>query len=81
MPIVWEIYRHYKSTWWNDHTYEIIWIAKHSETDEILVIYKPLYQITDKRLWEASIVARPFCMREEDVEYNWKIMKRFTKIS
>lgn len=81
MPITWERYRHYKSTWWNDHTYEIIWIAKHSESDEILVIYKPLYNAEWTWLWSAQYVARPLSMRDEEVEYNGKLVKRFTKIT
>lgn len=80
MPVVWEKYRHYKSTGWDDYTYEIIDIAKHSENWEILVIYKPLYITHDSRLWEATLIARPLSMREEELVYNGNMVKRFTKI-
>lgn len=40
MPIVGQIYRHYK----NHHCYEVIAIGKHSETLEDLVVYKALYE-------------------------------------
>ena len=78
MPVVWEKYRHYKSVGGSDYTYEIIDIAKHTETWEILVIYKPLYTIDG--MWLFNIFARPLSMREEDVVYNGNVVKRFTKI-
>lgn len=80
MPIAWEIYRHYKSTGWNDYTYQIIWLAKHSETGDILVVYKPLYSIFDSRLWDATLVVRPLHMREDEIIVDGNVLKRFTKI-
>lgn len=78
-PIIGSHYRHYKSTGWNDHVYEIIGIAKHSETDEILVIYKPLYECA----WQewCDFTARPLTMWEEMVEWEGKIIPRFTQIT
>jgi hypothetical protein len=78
MPVVWEKYRHYKSTGWSGYTYEIIDIAKHTETWEILVVYKPLYVIDE--LWLFNVFARPLSMREEEVVYNGNVVKRFMKI-
>lgn len=80
MPLAWEKYRHYKSTGWDDHTYQIIWLAKHSENWEFTVIYKPLYAINDNRLWDATFIARPLSMREEEVVVDGNVVKRFTKI-
>ncbi|MCX6072751.1 MAG: DUF1653 domain-containing protein [Campylobacterales bacterium] len=37
-------YRHYKG-----NEYEVIGIAKHSETEELLVVYRPLYG--EQGLW------------------------------
>lgn len=59
------LYRHYKG---ND--YEVIGTAKHSETLEILVVYKPLYN--DTGLW-----VRPLEMFQEKVLVNGKIVPRF----
>jgi len=73
------IYRHYKSTWWNDHVYEIIGTAKHSETDEILVIYKPLYECVWQEWCDFS--ARPLSMWEEMVEWNGNMVPRFTLVT
>lgn len=61
-------YRHYSGK-----EYEVIGVARHSETLEELVIYKPLY--IDDGLW-----VRPLKMFEENVEIDGKMVPRFTKI-
>ena len=58
-------YRHYKGK-----EYEIIGIARHSETLEELVIYRALYGNFD--LW-----ARPINMFLEEVEVDGKKVPRF----
>jgi hypothetical protein len=78
-PVIWGVYRHYKSTWWSHHTYKVIGIAKHSETDEELVIYEPEFDAETTRLWTAQFAARPVSMRFEEVAYEWKLVARFTK--
>ncbi len=60
-------YRHYKGK-----EYEVIGVAKHSETLEDLVIYKTLYDNEVSDLW-----ARPAAMFEETVEVDGKTMQRF----
>lgn len=50
------IYRHYKG-----RLYQVLYIARHSETEEQLVIYQALYD--DYDIW-----ARPFAMFMEDVQ-------------
>ena len=59
------LYRHYKG---ND--YEVIGTAKHSETLETLVVYKPLYNNTG--MW-----VRPLEMFQEKVLVNGKMVPRF----
>lgn len=61
------IYRHFKG-----NEYELLYIAKHSETLEDMVVYKALY--SDGGVW-----VRPLFMWEETVEYNGKTIKRFEK--
>ncbi len=61
-------YRHFKG-----NEYEVIGIAKNSETLEQTVIYRALYG--EKELW-----ARPLSMWEETVERDGKTFKRFTYI-
>ena len=61
-------YRHFKG-----NEYEVLCIAKHSETCEPLVIYRALYG--DGGVW-----ARPLSMWNEKVERDGKIYQRFTLI-
>jgi hypothetical protein len=60
------VYRHYKK----GDRYEVIGFAKHSETEEELVIYKALYGA--KETW-----VRPLEMFTETVEVDGKTVKRF----
>jgi hypothetical protein len=59
-------YRHYKGK-----EYRVIACAKHSETDEELVVYRALYGNFD--LW-----VRPKAMFEETVTVNGTSVPRFT---
>lgn len=63
-------YRHTKS----GKEYEVIGTALHTETEELLVIYRPLYK-TDYELF-----ARPVQMFTETIELNGKRMPRFEKV-
>ena len=60
------IYKHFKG-----NKYELLGIAKHSETLEEMVVYKTLYG--DGGIW-----VRPISMWDEEVEFEGKIVKRFT---
>ena len=61
-------YRHFKGG-----MYEVIGIAKHSETLEALVVYRALYG--DNELW-----VRPASMWNETVTRDGKTVPRFTYI-
>lgn len=58
-------YRHYKGG-----EYEVVGVARHSETDERLVVYRPLYN--DTGLW-----VRPLAMFLETVLVNGEPVPRF----
>jgi len=58
-------YRHYKG-----HEYQVLGIAKHSESLEELVVYKALY--SDRQMW-----VRPLEMFLENVTKNGKTFSRF----
>jgi hypothetical protein len=58
-------YRHFKGG-----EYEVIGIARHSETDETLVVYRPLYE--DSGLW-----VRPLSMFAERVTRGERTTLRF----
>ena len=62
-------YQHYKGP-----LYEVLDVAKHSETEEEMVVYRTLYG--DFSLW-----VRPLKMFIEEIEYEGKKMKRFRYIS
>lgn len=68
MEIVPGRYRHFKG-----NEYEVIGVAKHSETMEDLVVYRALYG--EQGLW-----VRPAAMWNERVELNGQWVQRFTKI-
>ena len=61
-------YRHFKG-----NEYEVIGLARHSETQEEMVIYRALYGDFD--LW-----VRPARMWNETVERDGKTFRRFTYI-
>ena len=61
-------YRHFKG-----REYEVLGIARHSETEEELVVYRALYG--DFGLW-----VRPASMWNETVERDGKTFLRFTYI-
>ena len=59
-------YRHFKGK-----EYEVLGVARHSETEEELVVYRALYG--DFGLW-----VRPVSMWNEPVERDGKTFRRFT---
>lgn len=64
------LYKHYKG-----NIYEVIGVAKHSETLEEMVVYKATYQEEGRNLW-----VRPLKMFIETIVFEGKSVKRFTKI-
>lgn len=58
-------YRHYKGG-----LYEVIGVARHSETQEPLVVYRPLY--SDTGLW-----VRPHAMFVEEGDFEGRRQPRF----
>lgn len=61
-------YHHFKGK-----KYEVLGVARHSETEEELVVYRALYG--DFGLW-----VRPVSMWNETVERDGKTFRRFTYI-
>ncbi|WP_372758215.1 DUF1653 domain-containing protein [Litorivivens sp.] len=58
-------YRHYKGG-----EYEVLGTARHSETEELLVVYRPLYG--ERGLW-----VRPLTMFTENVQVGEASVPRF----
>ncbi len=63
-------YRHNKS----GERYEVVGVALQTETNEQLVIYRPLYKSN------YELFARPYAMFTELVELNGQTMPRFEKV-
>lgn len=61
-------YRHFKG-----NMYEVIAIAKHSETLEEMVVYRALYG-------QGDVWVRPAAMWNETVERDGKVFRRFEYI-
>ena len=61
-------YRHFKGG-----EYEVLYIAKHSETLENMVVYRALYG-------EGGVWVRPASMWDETVERGGNTYRRFTYI-
>lgn len=61
-------YQHFKGNF-----YQVINTVTHSETQETLVLYKPLYG--EQALW-----VRPIEMFVEEIERDGKVFKRFTLV-
>lgn len=60
-------YRHYKGKF-----YQVLGTARHSETDELMVVYRPLYG-------EGGLWVRPEPMFLEQVEVDGVCVARFTR--
>ena len=64
------LYKHYKGK-----IYEVIGVARHSESLEEMVVYKATYQTEGENLW-----VRPLSMFVETILVEGKSVKRFVKI-
>lgn len=66
-------YRHFKG-----NEYEVLGLARHSENDDLLVVYRPLYKMENEpsyRFW-----VRPLAMFNETVKQEGAIIPRFTYV-
>ena len=61
-------YRHYKGK-----DYELLFLARHSETEELMVVYRALYG-------EGGLWVRPAAMWNETVTVDGRPVRRFTYI-
>lgn len=61
-------YQHFKGNY-----YQVLHIARHSENEELMVVYQPQYG--DNDIW-----VRPLAMFDETIERNGKTVKRFSYV-
>ena len=64
-------YRHFKGP-----EYEVLGTARHSETDEVLVVYRPLVPKDSYDGWWV----RPLAMFSEEVEVDGRRVPRFSPL-
>lgn len=62
-------YRHFKGG-----EYRVVGLARHSENDEMMVVYEPLYG-------EGGLWVRPLSMFLEEVEWQGQTVSRFTLVT
>lgn len=62
------IYEHYKK---KGNLYRVIGVARHSETEEDMVVYEALYDV------DIKLHVRPLAMFLSDVQFEGKIVPRF----
>ncbi|WP_448549416.1 DUF1653 domain-containing protein [Thalassotalea fusca] len=61
-------YQHFKGNY-----YQVLYIAKHSETEELHVVYQPEYG--EREIW-----IRPLSMFTEEIVRDGKTIMRFKKV-
>jgi hypothetical protein len=69
------VYEHYKSSSTSRRYYQVIGFARHTETNEILAVYIPLYVIDEHRGLRLQV--RPLAMFKADVDVNGLPQPRF----
>lgn len=69
------IYEHYKSTPTNRRYYQVLGFARHTETEEIVAVYVPLYVIPEHTGLRLQV--RPLDMFMEKVEVDGVMVPRF----
>ena len=72
------VYEHYKSTLASKRYYQVIGFAKHTETNEVLVVYIPLYVVPEHRGLRLQV--RPLDMFIEEVDFDGRRQPRFRYI-
>ena len=68
-PKAGEVYKHYKGD-----LYKVVDLALHSNDEEWMVVYEPLYEC------EVKLFTRPLREWSEEVEWEGKKIKRFEKM-
>lgn len=89
-PNIGSYYYHYKhdpEQGLLDHCYQVAGVAKHTETEELMVAYKPMYLDTDNRTKTfftevgADMAVRPLEMWSESVEWQGQTVPRFRELA
>lgn len=73
-PVPGEVYRHFK----RGGTYEVVGVARHTETEEMLVVYRSLY--ADSEFPFGTLWVRPLESFMAVVEHEGSMVTRFTRV-
>jgi hypothetical protein len=77
---IWIHYKHDSNGPENNFTYEIMGLVVHTETEDILVCYKPLYESEYIQGKEVDYFVRPLSMWDDHIEKNEYSGPRFKKL-
>ena len=69
------VYEHYKSTPEVRRYYQVLGFARHTETEEIMAVYIPLYVTPEHTGLRLQV--RPLHIFKETVEFNGETVPRF----
>ena len=72
------VYEHYNSTALSRRYYQVLGFARHTETEEILAVYIPLYVIPEHH--GPRLQVRPLDMFIQDVQHEGRSVPRFKYI-
>lgn len=72
------VYEHYKSSPKSRRYYQVIGFARHTETEEVLAVYIPLYVVPEHKGLRLQV--RPLDMFMENIKVHGKMIPRFRYI-
>lgn len=78
-----EFYYHFKhdsTKCLNNHAYEVLGIGKNTEDNEVVVIYRPCYELEFIKEVEAEFCVRPLSMWFDQIDRDGYVGPRFIKI-
>lgn len=76
---IWTHYKHDPQGEKNNYTYEVVGVSVHTETEELMVCYKPLYTSSFLEEKKVDFFCRPLFMWNDVVEKNGYSGPRFYK--
>lgn len=77
---VWIHYKHNPNGPQNNFSYEIVGLVVHTETEDILVCYRPLYESSFIQEKKVDYFVRPLSMWDDQIEKDNYSGPRFRKL-
>lgn len=76
---IWKHYKHDSQGVENNYIYEVVGVSVHTETEELMVCYKPLYISEFLKEKQADFFCRPLSMWNDHVEKHGYSGPRFMR--